>query len=116
MIEIFARRQAMSLMVEIFIMQKPAQTLVQGDYVSFFHFDNNGLRIITKKVFDEGCDISDIKPSMILPEMMWREMLNGWAKHLKNENIQLHDESTAKGKLEATEKHLADLRQMLKLK
>ena len=82
-----------------------------GGKIWVYHF---GKDEIVVKEYEEGVKIE--KPTFYAEPETFRAIVSAFAKQAKAEGIEIESESTAKGKLEATLSHLADLRQLLKLK
>lgn len=82
-----------------------------GDQVNYLNNDEKGL-IATSVKYSDGFDL-DIKPFMIgqLPTIM--AIVRGFLAYANSEGLKSGDETFAKGKLEATEKHLEDMRKIV---
>ena len=50
-----------------------------------------------------------------IPSNVWKDMLKGFAEIANEEGLKLESDLKREGKLEATERHLSDLRTLLKL-
>ena len=74
--EIFIRRHDFGLNVEVFIVSK-VQDLKQGDVLSFFNFNQDGVAQVKRKVYgEEGyIKLDELKPAMILPEHEFRGLM-----------------------------------------
>ena len=89
-----------------------------------FAYLGRGITIITKSngryyadVYDEPRRVqlvsgTECPRSIVLSEGMTKQLV----KALQNDGVRTETDEKRDGKLEATERHLADLRQMLKLK
>jgi len=113
--KIYIREIPNTLLNEIFFVNRP-NDLKKGDVIQFINFKENGEAVQIEKVHEYGMAMDDIKPTMILPENQTRELLSAFSELAKSNGFEHDSESKAKGKLEATERHLSDLRQLLKLK
>lgn len=65
---------------------------------------------LNANLYVEGQD--PFKPTITLPENEYRNLLQAFAEEAKGQGIETH-ESYVKGKLEATEAHLEDMRTLL---
>jgi hypothetical protein len=110
--KIYIRPVINTLNDEVFIITSPGPR--SGDVGSYITFDLEGKAILTTIVRD-GSD-HDVKPAFILPTNTVRELVTAFSDYAKSQGIESDSESKAKGKLEATERHLTDLRTLLKLK
>lgn len=113
--KIYIREIPNTIKNEIFFVERP-NDLKKGDVIRFINFKETGEAIQTEKVHDYGVATDEIKPSLILDEMQTRELIMAFSEIAKNRGFEYDSESKAKGKLEATERHLEDLRKLLKLK
>ena len=111
MIKIYIKPIPGSLASEIFIVSEPKDAR-SGDLMAFFNFKETGEQIITTQKINYG-EAANTPPTMILEERDLRELLSAFAKLGQERGIQSLDESTAKGKLEATERHLEDMRTLV---
>lgn len=112
--KIYIRERPNSVLNEIFIIDRP-NDFQKGDVWRFLNFKESGDCVITDRIFDRGQEI-EMKPTMILDERATRELLQSFLELASEKGIEHDGESRAKGKLEATEKHLEDMRKLLKLK
>lgn len=111
--KIYIRRHLDTINNEIFFVNRP-NTLSKGDVIQFLNFNEKGECINTEKRHDYGMEL-DMKPTMILPEVETRELIQAFLDVAKEERIDNHNETYAKGKLEAMSDHLKDMRKLLKL-
>lgn len=63
--------------------------------------------------FMTNAQLDDIAPTMILPQNRLNEVLRAFSEAVREKGFGYETESTAKGKLEATEKHLEDMRRLV---
>ena len=113
--KIYIREIPGSMNNEIFFVERP-EDLKKGDIMRFINFKENGEAMQVDQAHEYGMNIDGIKPTMILTENQTRELLTAFSILAKEKGFEYDNESKAKGKLEATEKHLEDMRQLLKLK
>ena len=113
--KIYIRQVPMTLSNEIFFVERP-NDLKRGDIIRFINFNKNGEASQIEKVHEYGVNIESTKPTMILTEEQTREMIAAFSEIAKTRGFEYDSESKAKGKLEATERHLEDMRKLLKLK
>ena len=114
--KIYIRPIPGSLMNEIFITEKYGDPS-NGGHISIFNFKENGEGVATEAKSNHGeIRSEDMKPTMILPEQETRDLIRAFSELASERGFEPDSESKAKGKLEATERHLADLRTLLKLK
>ena len=113
--KIYIRERLGTLENEIFLVERP-HDLKKGDILRFINFKENGEAIQTEKIHEYGMAMSEMKPSFILNEMQTRELIMAFSEIAKTRGFEYDSESKAKGKLEATERHLEDMRKLLKLK
>lgn len=104
-------RRPESLAVEVYLYER------SQDYrtVTSFNAKENGEVVVTTKQVELGA-VSDVKPLMILQEQDARAFIQAVVEYAREEGFKTADESHTKGKLEATENHLKDMRTLLKLK
>jgi hypothetical protein len=113
--KIYIHQKPGTILNEIFIVEEPTRDFRRGDVLGFLNMKPDGEVIVTQKVYGHGAEL-DMKPTMILDEMATRELIAAFAELAKDQGLEPDSESKAKGKLEATERHLADLQKLLKLK
>lgn len=108
--KIHINRNPGSLACEVFILSGEG-----NKYQSYLTFGEN--KVATTNVFERipGAFL-DVKPAFIMEEQEIRELLKAFIEYAKEEGFKTPDESHTKGKLEATESHLKDMRTLLKLK
>lgn len=97
-------------MNEIFLIEEPGMR--QGDVGSYFQLGTDGIVDAIHIVRDVGA-IWDVKPFMKLPEDQTRELIQGFLDVARDEGMKPHNESHTEGKLEATSKHLEDMRTLV---
>ena len=114
--KIYIRQIPTTIMNEIYFVHQPKNDFKRGDIIVFFNINLNGEVIAKKQVHEYGLDLKDIKPTMILPEQETRELISAFVDYARKQGLKFDDENKVEGKLEATERHLFDLRQLLKLK
>ena len=88
-------------------------SLGNGDVVHFFNFKETGEAVETERVNNLDMNLDDIAPTMILPQNRLNEVLRAFSEAVREKGFGYETESTAKGKLEATEKHLEDMRRLV---
>ncbi len=110
--KIYIRRQFSTFNNEIYFVNEPSSP---GLPIEFINIKEDGTAIATRKVFDPGAAQQN-PPTLILDEYQTRELIQAFVDIAKEEGIEPSSESKAKGKLEATERHLEDLRKLLKLR
>lgn len=87
-----------------------------GDKEEFIHPDKTGDLCITQKNIETPIDDDvEVKPFIILPMDMGESFIKLMVNVAKDENLQIGDENLLKGKLEATQKHLDDMREITML-
>lgn len=100
---------------EVRMRERPGTFLMEIYFICKMFDGKIGVLVLGKdgffdnQSFDRGVAIP---PSMILPRDIISQMMEVFVK----EGFKLPDESFIKGKLDATESHLKDLRTLLKLK
>lgn len=110
--KIYIRRVPASLANEIYFVNEPSRDFKKGDIIQFLNVKENGEVIVTEKKHEYGM-ILDMKPTMILLESETRELIAAFVEHARQEGLKFNTESKAEGKLEATEKHLEDMRKLV---
>lgn len=85
---------------------------IQGGHPVIIGYD--GEHLIYQEVKDEVIMIADIKPLLRIPLFMKDALIAGFINEGKLKNLRTEDENLLKGKLEATEKHLEDMREFSK--
>ena len=106
--EIIIRPQINTILNEIFILRDKDSSRIN---ISFINFDLNG-NAIAKDVQREEELSAKFKPAMILPEKETRELLAAFAEAAKQRGA-VKSDSYLTGKVEATEKHLEDMRRLV---
>ena len=99
-----------SLACELFITSD-----TKSRYESYFTVEKDG-NVIGHQFERSGGNRPDVKPMMIVDELFIRDLINAFVSYAREEGFKSADESHTKGKLEATESHLKDMRTLLKLK
>ncbi len=105
----YFRRVPGTLMVEIFVTGDPQYQ------INYYMTVEKGGVAMNQFKRDEGAAVN-VKPLLTLPEMEAREFIAAMADVARDEGIEVKSETFVKGKLEATESHLKDMRTLLKLK
>lgn len=98
---------------KIYIYSLPEKTIGSTGYYMTFNQDGS---VNCHTLVRDGNEALTIKPAMTLDESMTRELIQAFMLTGQKVGIDIESESKAKGKLEATERHLGDLRALLKLK
>ena len=83
----------------------------RGSYVHMTGFD--GTHLIDTQLSNDGKEVK-IQPLLIVPLHMKDTLLKAFMNEGVRKNIVLDNENHLKGKLEATELHLSDMREMTK--
>lgn len=104
-------RRPESLAVEIYLYERSEDRRT----ITSFNAKENGETVGTTKQVELGA-VADVKPLMILQEQDARAFIQAVVEYAREEGFKNAEESGTKGKLEATENHLTDLRQLLNLK
>ena len=84
---------------------------VVGMDVEVMHPGDNGQMMLSIQ-----SPLEPTKPFMVLSNMMAKEFMQSLSEALDNKGIKPDSNAKIEGTLEATKSHLADLRQLLKLK
>ena len=105
MIQISINRRPESLAVELYVYEK-TQT-----HITYYHPEND-TTVATTVEYHEGA-VPEIKPFAVLHEQQFRQMVHAFVEHARDEGMRGGEESHAKGKLEATERHLEDMRALV---
>jgi hypothetical protein len=87
---------------------------VDGEYVTTYSVNKDGQLVALRKKY-EAVVSSDEKPTFQLREDIFRKMLKGFVDLARDEGVKPTNESRVEGLLEGTERHLGDLRKILKL-
>lgn len=106
--KIYVNRKAGTLLSEVVVIADG-----RTRYDSFFTVEK-GEVVATQ--FERNGSVPDIKPFCILQEPDLRELIKAFVDYAREDGMKMPDESHTKGKLEATENHLKDMRTLLKLK
>lgn len=96
-----------SLYSDVYIMSDFAQIMC------YFTFTEKGEMIATQFEHKEGISNNDIKPAFRIDERNLREMLAEFAELAHSRGIENKSETFTKGKLEATQAHLSDMRRLV---
>ena len=104
--EIFIEKHYQRNQVEIYIKEE------RGRDDTYVHYDGNKIILITVDPADPN--IQGIKPFMVLPMNYFHAILTAFSKEGKKMGISTENENLLKGKLEATELHLSDMREFSK--
>lgn len=108
MFKIYIHRKPATLLCEVFIVAEPGPR--QGDIGCFLEF-KDGETVATRMM--RGGSEWDVKPAFTIDERDLREVLAAFTEAAKYENIPDRTETYLKGKLEATEGHLEDMRSLV---
>jgi hypothetical protein len=103
--KIYVSRKPATLLNEVYILSEEAQ------YMAYYTFRESGEMIGT--TFKYGDMAEQVKPAFIVPEREWRDMLAAFSEEAKAVGVENKSETFNKGKLEATERHLNDLRALV---
>ncbi|TQI72253.1 hypothetical protein JM79_3210 [Gramella sp. Hel_I_59] len=106
MIEIFIENHWLSNKVKI------VARLQRGQDYFFLHF--NGSEIIEQKIEREPCEVQEFKPLLECPPQLFQILMEAFVNVAKEKNIKTEAENLLKGKLEATQFHLEDMREISK--
>ena len=110
MMKVFLRRQPDTFNVEVYLVDH-----ITRDTIIFYHFKEDGGIILTEEKYEAGESLNK-KPTIVMPEAEVRDLLRAFTVAAKEELGISESESYVSGKLEATDKHLEDMRKLLKLK
>jgi len=102
-LEVFVQNKYDNGSVEIWV----HQNMKDGPY----NMSLNGTDIEMRKIDNEYLT-PGLKPFIVLPHSIARHLLKELAIQLNNFGIKPENESRTEGKLEATEKHLEDMREI----
>ena len=108
MIQIQTNRQPGRTTVEVFVYDRHGR-----DSITFFTPGEDGMVIGHTEKIDFGAVPSNQKPFMIMIEEHYRDFCAAFMEQAKTMGIQSPTETYTKGKLEATEAHLADMRTLV---
>lgn len=103
---IHINREPNSLLNKVFILSNPAQ------YQAFFTF-KDGKMIATTFTREDMGKADFIKPAFVIEEQELRELIEAFVVAGADRGIDNPTESKIAGKLEATEKHLEDMRKLV---
>ena len=103
-------RRPESLATEIYLYEKSPDNRT----ITSFSIDGGEVTVTTNQ-YNIG-QLLDVKPLMVLQESDARAFVQAVVEYAREEGFKAADESHTKGKLEATERHLIDMRTLLKLK
>lgn len=95
-----------SLMSQVFIYR------FCGGMVEYLEINTPDIKVIREK-YDEGAN--KIKPTFVCPQDTAIDISKAFIEYANSQGFKNGDETFAKGKLEATENHLKDMRKLLKL-
>ena len=103
--------------MKIFVKDNPI-----NDFVEMYVVDDsshvrkniyyNGDGLFTVETIVEG-EYQELKPFLKCPSGMFREIVSEIVEYANKNHIQSQDKDFTRGKLEATEKHLEDMRKYL---
>lgn len=96
---------SMSLGAEIFIFR------LCGDFVEYLQIDSPDVSIL--RVEKKEGNFALIKPLVVCPIDLAMDIAKGFIEYGNSQGFKNGSETFAKGKLEATEKHLADMRKLV---
>jgi hypothetical protein len=115
MIKIFKQHQLCSYMTEIYILNQPDRdSVIDGDLYQYYTIDKNGEMLGHTVEYKAGMDtFGTIKPTIKVPTNVADEMIKAFALTASEQGFDV--DSKTKGKLEATQYHLEDMRKLLKL-
>lgn len=110
--KVYIREIPTTFSCEVFIVDMP-KSLGRRDVIQFLNFKETGEAVETERVNNSEMKLDDIAPTMILPQNRLNEILQAFTEAVRERGFGYENESTAKGKLEATEKHLEDMRRLV---
>jgi hypothetical protein len=84
----------------------------QGSRQVFIHFD--GSNLVEQVLPDNPSADMDIKPFFSVPMDMLDDLIKAFITEGAKQNLRTENENLLKGKLEATELHLSDMREFSK--
>jgi len=102
--------------MKIFVKDNPV-----SDIVEMYVLDDSGQHRrnishdgenFTSEVLEEGV-FKEVKPFLRCPSRMFNEIVSEIVEYANKNHIQSQDKDFTRGKLEATEKHLEDMRKYL---
>ena len=106
--EVIIEKQFASNLVEIYLREQ------KGGVDTYFSIEGDSIQA-TNIPYSELCvEPNVIKPLLKVPAHFYRELLKAFAKEAKQSNVETEDENHLKGKLEAKEDHLQDLKMITK--
>lgn len=83
----------------------------KGDHNVFYYIEGEEIKKQEIKHNETGG-----KPFMILPDILFKVIMEGFINYANEKNIHTENENLLKGKLESVKYHLEDLRYLLKIK
>lgn len=104
--EIFIERHLMKNKVEVYLKEQ------RGREDAFMHYD--GENLVLKTIDPTDPTVQDIKPFMVLPMNYFQAIVTAFTNEGKKMGISTENENLLRGKLEATELHLNDMREFSK--
>lgn len=107
--EVYANRIPGSFDVEVFLLQQPGPQY--GSVGNYLQFDDQG-RVTMTQIVRTGSH-EDVKPAFKVREDVWRAILAAFADHAHQQGMENKTETFAKGKLDAIERHLEDMRTLV---
>jgi hypothetical protein len=105
-LEIFIEQKRVSNVFEIWVVDHH----IDSDH--FISLAENGIMEVTTVPFNEMG--KDLKPFLSLPAYFAQYFFKAIAEHLSQRGIKTKDANLIEGKLQATEKHLEDMRDIAK--
>jgi hypothetical protein len=103
--EIIVENDFQTRCVRVYLMDK------QGERRVYFSQGKGEMTSVISQTIESGdFSIKKIEPILDLPADLFDQLSKGIAKYLSQQGINTQNEDLLNGKLEATEKHLGDLR------
>ena len=107
MIQVSTNRQPGRTTVEVFLYE------IHGDSITFFSPAEDGMVLGTTERMEYGAVTKNQKPFMVLMEQHYRDFCAAFVEQAKSMGVESTSDTYTKGKLEATEAHLADMRTLV---
>jgi hypothetical protein len=105
-IEVIIHRQLHLMTVEVYLRQQ------ENGKVYIIGYDGD---LLVKQLFDDqNPEVQEFKPLLKLPDYMLDTLMKSFAEELSSKGYRTKNENHIEGKLQATETHLADMREFSK--
>ncbi len=114
MIKIYSKTNFQLLEDDIYILDIPEGSLCNGDYIRSLA-PEEGSMVWHQVVWDRGKE-TELKSFCKMTPEKFKEFLGAALIAAKENHLEIPTESHIAGKLEATTRHLEDMRSLLKLK